>query len=294
MIGSSRRGRSRRRRAGPPAPGPPPRPPRRARLDVLEVAERLVGGSASSPSSSTRSWPSSTSSAGRLPRGRAQRAGREVDAELLRGAEQLVVLLAHLDLAALLGEHVHVERERLHLLQQHLEGLGDRRLGDVLALDDRLVGLHAPDGVVGLDREHLLERVRGAVGLERPHLHLAEALAAELRLAAQRLLGDERVRAGRARVDLVVDEVEQLEDVHVADGDLLLERLAGLAAEQPHLARSSWRPLGPLLVDDELDRRVRVLLRPLDERVVDVLDGRAVEDRRRDRASGRSATRRPR
>jgi len=48
--------------------------------------------------------------------------------------------------------------------------------------------LHAPDRVVGLDREHLLEGVRGAVGLERPHLHLAEALAAELRLAAQRLL----------------------------------------------------------------------------------------------------------
>ena len=137
---------------------------------------------------------------------------------------------------ALLGEDVDVERERLHLLQQHLEGLGDRRLGDVLALDDRLVRLHAPDRVVGLDREHLLQRVRGAVGLERPHLHLAEALAAELRLAAQRLLGDERVRAGRARVDLVVDEVEQLEDVHVADGDLLLERLAGAAVEEPHLA----------------------------------------------------------
>ena len=106
----------------------------------------------------------------------------------LGGAQQVVVLVAHLGALALLGDDVDVERQRLHLLEQDLEGLGDARLGDVLALDDGLVGLHAPDGVVGLDREHLLQRVRGAVGLERPHLHLAEALAAELRLAAQRLL----------------------------------------------------------------------------------------------------------
>ena len=138
---------------------------------------------------------------------------------------------------ALLGDDVDVERQRLHLLEEHLEGLGDARLGDVLALDDRLVGLHAPDRVVGLDGEHLLQRVRGAVGLQRPDLHLAEALAAELRLAAQRLLGDERVRAGRARVDLVVHEVQQLQDVHVADGHLLLERLAGAAVEERELAR---------------------------------------------------------
>ena len=43
-------------------------------------------------------------------------------------------------------------------------------------------GLHASDRVVRLDGEHLLERVRRAVGLKRPHLHLAEALPAELRL----------------------------------------------------------------------------------------------------------------
>ena len=151
---------------------------------------------------------------------------REVDAELLGGAQQIVVFVAHLGALALLGDDVDVERQRLHLLEQHLEGLGDRRLGDVLALDDRLVGLHAPDRVVGLDREHLLQRVGGAERLQRPHLHLAEALPAELRLAAQRLLGDQRVGAGRAGVDLVVDEVQELEDVHVADRHLLGERLA--------------------------------------------------------------------
>src|SRR5215211_6934162 len=207
---------------------------------------------------------------------------REIDAELLGGAQEVVVLVAHLDATALLGAYVHVERERLHLLEQHLERLRDRGLGDVLALDDRLVGLHAPDGVVGLDREHLLEGVRRAVGLERPHLHLAEALAAELRLAAQRLLGDERIGTGAARVDLVVHEVQQLQDVHVADGDLLLVRLARAAVVERHLARAA--PAGPLgLVDVEGDAPLAaVVLGPAAERLVDVLDRRAVEHRRRD------------
>src|SRR5437868_5213263 len=104
----------------------------------------------------------------------------EVDAELLGRAQQVVVFIAHLRALALLGDHVDVERQRLHLLEQDFEGLRDGGLGDVLALDDRLVGLDTPDGVVGLDREHLLQRVGGAEGLERPHLHLAEALPAEL------------------------------------------------------------------------------------------------------------------
>src|SRR3954471_8857629 len=58
----------------------------------------------------------------------------EVDAELLGCAQEFVVLVADLHAAALLGADVHVERERLHLLQEDLERLGDRRLGDVLAL----------------------------------------------------------------------------------------------------------------------------------------------------------------
>src|SRR4051794_4211955 len=205
---------------------------------------------------------------------------REVDAELLRGAQEVVVLVGHLGALALLGDDVDVERQRLHLLEEHLERLRDARLGDVLALDDGLVGLHAPDGVVGLDREHLLERVRGAVRLERPDLHLAEALAAELRLAAQRLLGDERVRAGRAGVDLVVDQVQQLQDVHVADGHLLLERLAGAAVEERELARG-LAALGTRLVDVHADLAagLLVVLLPAQEGVVDVLDGGTVEHR---------------
>ncbi len=187
---------------------------------------------------------------------------RELDPELLGGAQQVVLLLAHLDALALLGDDVGVERQRLDLLQQDLERLGDRRLGDVLALDDRLVGLDAADGVVGLDGEHLLQGVGGSVGLERPHLHLAEALAAELRLAAQRLLGDQGVGAGRARVDLVVDQVQQLQDVHVADGDLALVGLARAAVVELDLALGAVAGASAL-VDAEVDAAVvAVLLLP--------------------------------
>jgi hypothetical protein len=41
------------------------------------------------------------------------------------------------------------------------------------------------------------------------------------------LLGDERVRAGGAGVDLVVDEVVELEHVEIPDGDPLVEFVAG-------------------------------------------------------------------
>src|SRR4030067_3282165 len=62
----------------------------------------------------------------------------DVDAEGLGGAEGVVVELAQLDLLAG-GEHLHVQAEALHLLDEHLEGLGDSRFRDVLALHDCLV-----------------------------------------------------------------------------------------------------------------------------------------------------------
>src|SRR5690606_4628683 len=97
----------------------------------------------------------------------------------------------------------HRQAERLELLHQHVERLRDPGLGQVLALDDRLVDTAAARNIVGLHREDLLERVCGAVRLERPHLHLSETLAAELCLTGQRLLRHERVWTDRTRVDLV-------------------------------------------------------------------------------------------
>ena len=113
-----------------------------------------------------------------------------------------------------------------------------------------------------LDGEELLQRVGRAVGLHRPDFHLAETLTAELRLATERLLGDERVRTNRARVDLVVDQVVELEHVHDAHGDLVIERLAGPAVEEHRLA--AGRETG----DASSASLIAVF-------------GRAVEDRRR-------------
>ena len=209
----------------------------------------------------------------------------DVDAELLGRAEHVLVELAHLDLLAGVGQDLDVEAEALHLLDEHLEALGDPRLGDVLALDDGLVDLDPAEDVVGLDGEQLLQGVGGAVGLEGPHLHLPEALAAELGLAAEGLLGDHRVGAGRAGVDLVVDQVGELQDVDVADADRVVVGLAGAAVvegglavgadQPPAVAVARYRGLGLEPLEDLPDGRMAagvVLLVPVG----------AVEDRRGD------------
>src|ERR1700678_2925075 len=102
----------------------------------------------------------------------------------LRAERQRVALL-----------ELDVEAQRLDLLDEDVERLWRAGRQRVVALDERLVDLGAALHVVGLDGEELLKRVRRAIGLERPDLHLAEALAAVLGLSAQRLL---RACGGRA------------------------------------------------------------------------------------------------
>ncbi len=104
--------------------------------------------------------------------------------------------------------------------------------------------------------------MRRAIGFERPDLHLSETLAAELGLTAQGLLRDQRVRSDRPRVDLVVHEVAQLQEVDVPNGHLLLEALAGHPVVERGLA---------------VRRQARLLEITLDVGLV-----RAVEDRRRE------------
>src|SRR5262245_12761455 len=157
------------------------------------------------------------------------------------GAHMTLVLLGRLGqsaLAALLLRivQVDVEAERAHLLDQDVERFRNTGLERVVAAHDRLVHLGAAGDVVRLDGEHFLQRVRCTISFERPHLHFAEPLAAELRFAAQRLLGDEAVGADRTGVDLVVHEVMELEHVDVAHRHLAIEGIAGAAVMQRHLA----------------------------------------------------------
>src|SRR5580704_3008835 len=130
----------------------------------------------------------------------------------------------------------NVEAERLQLANEHVERFGHARLDTRLALDDGLVDLRAAVNVVGLCREQLLQDVRRTVRFQRPDFHFTEALAAELRLTTERLLGDERVGPDRASVNLVVDQVRQLEHVDVADSDWLIELVAGHTVEEVDLA----------------------------------------------------------
>ncbi len=87
--------------------------------------------------------------------------------------------------------------QALHSLMSTLKDSGTPGSGMFFTLDDRFVGLDTTHDIVGLDRQDLLQGVSRAVRLERPDLHLAETLSAELRLAAKRLLRHQRVRAGR-------------------------------------------------------------------------------------------------
>src|SRR4051812_21560749 len=62
---------------------------------------------------------------------------------------------------------VDVEAERAHFLDQHVERFRNTGLEGVVATHDRLVHLGTAGDVVRLHGQHLLERVRRAVSLER-------------------------------------------------------------------------------------------------------------------------------
>ena len=193
---------------------------------------------------------------------------RDIEVEVLGTCVDIVIIVIILDgdFLRIAIEHFDVETDGLELLDENLERFRHARLGDVLSLDDGLVRLHAADDIVGLDRHHFLQRIGSAVGLECPDLHLAEALAAELGFAAERLLRDEGVRARGTRVDLISYEVMQLEEVSAANRDAILERLARAAVVEDCLA---------------VGRQARRL-----DRAEHIRVARAVEDRRRDVETG--------
>src|SRR4029079_1570826 len=84
-------------------------------------------------------------------------------------------VLDEADLLLVLVQDLDREAERLKLLDQHLEGLRNARRLDLLALDDRLVRLHAAHHIVALDGEQLLEDGRRALSVRGPALHLVVA-----------------------------------------------------------------------------------------------------------------------
>src|ERR1051325_3249112 len=128
--------------------------------------------------------------------------------------------------------NLYIKPQRLHFFDQDVEGLGDAGFKAVVAFHDALVDPGAPLDVVGFDGEEFLERVGGAVGFHGPDFHFAEALAAVLGFAAQRLLRDEGIRTDGASVNLIRHEMAELHHIDVANHDLLVELLAGAAIEE--------------------------------------------------------------
>src|SRR3989344_1601372 len=142
---------------------------------------------------------------------------------------------AHRNRLALFQEF-DVQPQALEFPDQHVERFRHIDPADGLALDDGFVGLAPAGHVIGFDGQYLLKGVSRAIGFERPDFHFPEALAAELGLAPQGLLGDERVRANGSLVDLVLHHVVELQYVLVTHGDLLVEGSAALAIVEGELA----------------------------------------------------------
>ena len=93
--------------------------------------------------------------------------------------------------------------------------------------------------VVRFVREQFLQSVCGTVCFQRPNFHLTKALTTKLCFTTQWLLGNHRVWSGRTCVNLVVDQVVQLQHVHVADGDLFWEWFARATVMQSCLTVTS-------------------------------------------------------
>src|ERR1035437_7627727 len=142
-----------------------------------------------------------------------------------------------------------VETQRLQLANQYVERFRHARFDGGLALDDGLVDFRAAIHIVRLRRQQFLQDVRGAIGFERPDFHFPETLSAELRLAAQRLLRDQRIRPDGARVDLVVHQVGELQHVDVAHGHRLFELGTRHAVEERGLARRRFSGFRQRLLD---------------------------------------------
>ena len=83
---------------------------------------------------------------------------------------------------------------------------------------------------------NLLKDVSRTVSFQCPDFHLTETLTAELSFTTQRLLGNKAVRTGGTCVDLIVDQMMELEVVHITYGNGVIEGTAGTSVVEDSLA----------------------------------------------------------
>src|SRR5664279_954947 len=132
----------------------------------------------------------------------------------------------------------NVKTQRPHFLDENVEALRNAGFKGIITTNNGFINLGAACHVVRLDGEHFLQGVSSAVSFQSPDFHFAKPLPTKLRLAAQRLLRDERVRPDGTSMDLVVHQMVKLQDINITHGDEAIERFARTAIIKLDLARS--------------------------------------------------------
>ena len=150
-----------------------------------------------------------------------------------------------------------VKPECLKFVHQYIERRGKIRPLDLFPADNGFVCRRTPQDVVRLDGKHFLKRLPRPVSFERPHFHFSESLAAELRLSAQWLLCDERIRADRAHVHLVLHQMVQLHYVDLADSNRTREQLSRPSVVKFHLPAFGKSGALKFSTDRLLARRIK-------------------------------------
>src|SRR5450756_723895 len=125
-----------------------------------------------------------------------------------------------------LRQCLQVQPKPAKFLHKNVKRLWRARFEEVVSFCETFVRHTSALKIVRFDRQHLLQYGRGTIRLQGPYFHFSKALATELCLATDWLLGNESVATGRARVHLIFGQVNQLEDVCFSYGNLAIEVLA--------------------------------------------------------------------
>src|SRR5260221_5912013 len=70
----------------------------------------------------------------------------------------------------------HIQAQRLHFFDQHVEGFGHARFEAVVAFDNAFVNARAALHIVRFDGEQFLQRVSRSLCFHCPHFHFAKGL----------------------------------------------------------------------------------------------------------------------
>ena len=103
----------------------------------------------------------------------------------------IVRKLSDNDFFIIFGQNLDIKTKGLQFFDKNLKALGNAGLGNVFAVDNGFGRFLRAHDVIALDGQDLLKGVCRTVCFKCPDFHFTETLAAELCLAAERLLSDQ-------------------------------------------------------------------------------------------------------